>query len=413
MNVVVAEHARALSARGHDVHVVTRANTELDPGEYTLAPLDPGDTARPGARSGAEPGAEPGAAPGADSGAGPRLHAIAAGAPDLRKSALASTLPTFSRGLAGLGPFDAVHAHYWLSGIAALPVAAAHRTTLAFSFHTVAAEKNARLAAGDRAEPDLRLAAERALTRNARIIAGSASELASITSHYGAPRHTIDVIHPGVDTELFRPRRPACSARSATSIASETSVGRSLRVTVLGRVQPLKGQELAVGALGEIAQQDAALAARIELVIAGEPTPGAETYAAGLRTLAERLGVIQRVRFLPAQHRAATAELLATSDVVIIPSHSETFGLVALEAAACGVPTVVGAHTGLLEAAPEHVAALHVHGRDPAAWAQAITTLLTDTALRESLGNRAREFALRHSWDAQAAKLERLYRSLS
>ena len=414
MNVVVAEHARALSARGHDVHVVTRANASLPPGETPLDPQHP---------------------------SGPRLHAIAAGAPDLRKSELLETLPEFSRGLTKLGPFDAVHAHYWLSGVAAGPVAAAHGATLAFSFHTVAAEKNARLAPSDHPEPALRLGAERALAHTSRVIAGSASEAESVISHYGAPVRGVEVIHPGVDTRLFRPRDPASSEASgdepdssgpvSSGWVSSDSVSRSstlresatgapltdpsaeaLRITVLGRVQPLKGQELAVRAFGEIARHDASLLARTELVIAGEPTPGAEAYASGLRTLADDLGIAQRVRFLPAQDRTAAAALLASSDVVVIPSYSETFGLVALEAAASGVPAAAGAHTGLREAAPEHISALHVNGRDPAAWARAITTLLTDPVLRTSLGARARAFALRHSWEAQAAKLEEVYREL-
>ena len=374
MNVVVAEHARALHARGHEVVIATRATTALPAGEYPFDPRRPG---------------------------GPALHAISAGSPDLRKEQLPSVLHTFSAGLAALGPFDAVHAHYWLSAMAALPVAEQLGLIPACTLHTVAAEKNERLAPGDRPEPGIRLAGEAQLTRETFVVAGSRHELDSIRTHYGEPARGSEVIHPGVDTTLFAPTE------------GERRPGEPLRLTVLGRVQPLKGQDLAISALADLVQRHPGIGARVELVIAGEPTPGAEEYASGLRVLAARLGVSAQIRFLPRQSRGDAAALLASSAAVVIPSLSETFGLVALEAAACGVPLVVGAHTGLREAAPENVAALHVHGRNPSKWADALARLLTDAALYEQLSQGARTHALTHSWDAQAAKLEALYVSLS
>ncbi|MBL3680447.1 glycosyltransferase [Leucobacter chromiireducens] len=365
MNVVVAAAAAALARAGHEVTAFTRATAELPAGTRELE-------------------------------AGVRLTALPVGDPELRKELLPRLVPEFATQLAAHGPFDAVHAHYWLSGLAALPLAQRSGITPAVTFHTVAAQKNARLAPGDRPEPALRLAGERALTRSAQLIACSRSELSGITEGYGEPGRPAAIIHPGVDTELFRPAPGAAGP---------------LRITVLGRVQPLKGQDLAVQAALALARRNPELWARSELVIAGEPTPGAEAYAAELRALATRGGIADRVRFLPAQDRAASARLLAESSVVVVPSHSESFGLVSLEAAASGVPAVVAAHTGLLEASPP-TAELRVAGRDPEVWADAIAGVLQDPARRATLGREARSFALAHNWDAHAQRLLEVYGTL-
>ena len=375
MNVVVAEAAHALAARGHEVLAVTRASGDAPAGEREL------DPDRPGAR----------------------LVAIRAGDPELRKEALPDVLPAASRALAALGPFDAVHAHYWLSGVAAGEAAARSGLRPAMSFHTVGAQKNARLAPGDRPEPPLRIAAERALARHALVVAGSRSELRAVAGAAGSAPTDAVVIHPGVDTERFAPASPSDVPRGTSA---------RHRLVVLGRVQPLKGQDLAIRALAKLGAQDPALADRTELVIAGEPTPGQADWAAGLRALAGELGVAERVRFLPSLGREAAAELLGSADLALVPSRSETFGLVAVEAAACGVPVIAGAHTGLLESAPAGRSAVHVAGREPGEWAAAIRSLLADPDRRARLGASAREFALTLDWARHAERLEAVYAGL-
>lgn len=370
MNVVVAEAAKALSALGHDVTLVTRATADLAPGEYTV----PGGVDRAARR--------------------PILRALEAGDPALRKAQLPRVVPEFAAGLKALGEFDAVHAHYWLSGVAALE---AFARTPALTFHTLAAQKNAMLAPGDAPEPKERLDAERLLAQRSFVIAGSSSELNAVTQYCGAPTLGSEVVHPGVDTALFHP-----SSQS----------GSTLRVTVLGRVQPLKGQDLAVRAMGELVRAFPDVAAGVELVIAGEPTPGAEAYAAGLRDLATEYGIASKVRFLPAQTREQAAALLASSALVLVPSHSETFGLTALEAAASGVPVIVGGHTGLIEAAPETSGGIHMGDRDPRNWARAMAELLADPHRRANLGRAARAHAEQHNWLAHARALERIYSAL-
>lgn len=412
MNVVVLEAAHALAARGHEVTIATRAVTALPAGRY---PLDPRRYPRLGSARRSST---------ASSAPSPALVALEAGEADLPKEALPSILPEFSRALLRLGPFDAVHGHYWLSAMAAIPVAAISGITPVVTLHTAAALKNAHLAPGDRPEPDIRLAAERALTQRAFFIAGSESELRAITAGYGFPARGSEVIHPGVDTALFHPaaaKTPHVSRETPSTRGAEPAEPRTpdaeepvrdLRITVLGRVQPLKGQDLAVRAAGELARHDPELWSRCELVIAGEPTPGAEEYAAELRALTAQLGITDHVHFLPAHDRAFASRLLASSALALVPSHSETFGLVALEAAACGVPAVVGAHTGLVEAAPEGESAVHVRSREPVSWAAAIRALLHDKPRRLALGARAREHALAHNWDVHAARLEARYRTL-
>lgn len=378
MNVVIAEAAAALAARNHDVVVVTRASQSVPAGERPLGEMH---------------GEQPQRCP--------QLVALEAGAPVLAKAELPRVVSAFADGLRRLGPFDAVHAHYWLSGLAARRAYGAQGPRLAMTFHTLAAHKNALLAPGARPEPEERVAAERELTSASFVVAGSRSELGGVTEFSGTPGLGSAVVHPGVDTALFRPepRRPEGDA--------------PLRITVLGRVQPLKGQDLAIRAAAALAITDPRLFARTEWLVAGEPTPDAIAYAAGLRTLAVELGVSERVRFLPAQSRASAAALLASSAVVLVPSHSETFGLTALEAAACGVPVIAAGHTGLLEAVPAGAGGIHMVGRDPHAWALEIADLLRDPQRRASLGAAGRQHARAHDWRAHAAALEGIYEQLA
>ncbi|MGO3147698.1 MAG: glycosyltransferase, partial [Leucobacter sp.] len=390
------EAADALAALGHEVVLVTRATTDLPAGvtqvSTAVAPAA-GTTAGPAA------GTATGRATGTVV-----LHAVPAGHPDLRKEALPGVISEFAARVRALGPFDAIHAHYWLSGLAALDAVSGTDQIPAITFHTLGIQKNERLAPGDQPEPKTRLDAERELALRCFVVAASQNELAAVaklvgsTRLAGTPPHGSEVVHPGVDTDLFYP--------------APHSAAHPLRITVLGRVQPLKGQDLAVRAMGEFARLSPELSAHTELVIAGEPTPGAEAYAASLRELAATYGITDQVAFLPAQTRAEAAALLAASAIVLVPSHSETFGLTALEAGAAGVPVIVGGHTGLLEAAPEHASGIHMSGRDPLDWARAIAALLADPQRRAEFSRTARTHAETHSWIAHASALERIYAAL-
>jgi D-inositol-3-phosphate glycosyltransferase len=308
--------------------------------------------------------------------------------------------------LARTGSYDLIHAHYWLSGIAALPVALELGLPLVQSFHTLAEMKNATAAAGQFLEPERRLVSERYLATQANaIIAGSAAEAAVLVGAVGAAAERTWVIPPGVDVDLFRPDR----------ISADAAVRRSLGIgdgqpilAVVGRLQALKNQELAVRTLAELDRLDGRPAV---LVIAGEATPGDDDYLSLLHQTATTLGLQDRVRFVGALTRERLADLLAVASVTVVPSRSETFGLVALESAASGTP-VVGFHgTGLVESVADGRSGRLVDSWDPRHWAQAVSGLLEDSQ-RERYSKSARLHALGFTWPASAAALIAVYSSL-
>jgi D-inositol-3-phosphate glycosyltransferase len=361
MNVYLVGLAEALAEAGAEVELITR-----DAGE-----------GRADART-------PGGVPVRFLRAGPRAS--------VPKGELPALVPEFAASVARLSRFDAVHSHYWLSGLVGLEVAAAWHAPHILSLHTVAALKNERLAPGDRPEPAERLSAERMLIRrSARTVTATVAEREAVVAAAGlieAEAQRVVVVTPGVDTGLFHPGEPA---------------GYPF-LLVLARIQPLKGIELAIEAV-------AALPAgrRPRLVIAGGTSPGHDGYAAALRDLALRRGLAGRVEFLPARSRAETAALLREAALLLVPSHSETFGLVALEAAASGTPTVAAAAGGLSEAVADGFSGVVLPGRDPVLWARTIDSLLGDPAALEALGESAAAHARVHSWRATAERLLRLY----
>ncbi|WP_346233654.1 glycosyltransferase [Parafrigoribacterium mesophilum] len=302
--------------------------------------------------------------------------------------------------------YDLIHAHYWLSGVAALPVALELGLPLVQSFHTLAAMKESTAAGGQPLEPERRLVSERYLATQAdAIIAGSAAEAATLVGAVGAPAERTWVIPPGVDVDLFRPDR----------ISADAAVRRELHIAdgppilaVVGRLQTLKNQELAVRALAELDRLGGTPGV---LVIAGEPTPGDDGYLRMLHGLAVELGVEDRVRFVGALRRNALADLFAVASVTLVPSRSETFGLVALESAASGTPVVGFRGTGLVESVADGRSGLLTDSWDPHQWARAIAELLED-AQRERYSKSARLHALGFTWPASAAALIAVYSSL-
>ncbi len=364
MNVYLVGVAEALAASGAEVELLTRAAG----GEH------------PEART-------PGGVP---------VRALAAGpASPVPKGGLAELTPEFGRAMAALPRFDVVHSHYWLSGLAALPVAAAWRAPHVLSLHTVAALKNARLAPGDLAEPESRLEGERMLVRSSALtVAATEAERSAILQATDARPDAVAVVPPGVDTSLFHPGRAAHADDRPF-------------VLVLARIQPLKGIDLAIAALARIPAE-----VRPLLVVAGGVSPGHDDYAASLQTAAADLLGSAGVVFLPAQTRSATAELLRDAALLLVPSHSETFGLVSLEAAASGTPVVAQRVTGLAEAVADGVSGRLVDGRDPAEWARVIRRLLGDPEAAASLSATAAAFGAARSWSATAERLRTLYETL-
>jgi D-inositol-3-phosphate glycosyltransferase len=374
MNVAILGLARGLAARGIEVDLLTRAT-----GAPAVTALEPGVT----------------------------LHELPAGAAGVvDKGALPALADDFGEAVAHLAEtsrYDIVHAHYWLSGIAALPVALELGIPLVQSFHTLAEMKSMALPAVASAESVRRVRSETFLAMQAdAVVANSTAEVGHLIESVGADADRVWIVPPGVDTGLFAPRAGAgAELRRALGIEAARPI-----LAVVGRVQPLKGQRLAVRALAALPHP------RPMLVIAGEATPGDGAYFSGLLELSQQLGVAADVRFAGALDRESVAELLAAAAVTLVPSHSETFGLVALESAACGTPVVAQRVSGLTESVADGESGLLVDSRDPAEWALAISVLLGNERLTADMAVTARAHAESFSWATTVSVLLDVYRSL-
>ncbi|CAN5533929.1 D-inositol-3-phosphate glycosyltransferase [soil metagenome] len=381
MNVSLLATATQLALRGVEVDLITRAT---------------GDAAVTALAEGVE------------------LHELAAGPRGIiPKEDLGEVADEFGEAVAQLtgrqaARYDVIHAHYWLSGLATLPVALELGLPFVQSFHTLAAMKNATLAPGQEPEPERRLRTEMYLANQASaVVAGSAAEVTSLIDDVRAPADRVWVIPPGVDVDLFTPTRADAAdarVRSELGIAPARPI-----IAIVGRVQPLKDQELAIRVLAELHRLRGSAPV---LVVAGEATPGQDGYASSLHSIAAELGVLAEVRFAGALSRERLADLLAIATVTLVPSHSETFGLVALESAASGTPVIAYRGGGLVESVSVGVSGLLVDSRDPRAWARATVSLLDDGAGLQRLSGFARHYAEGFTWAATATALIGVYASL-
>jgi D-inositol-3-phosphate glycosyltransferase len=301
-----------------------------------------------------------------------------------------------ARWLRGPGRADVLHANYYVSG--AIGHTLKHRLgiPLVATFHTLGRAKQD---AGIHDDPPDRWELEAAIVRCAdKLVVSTRAERALLVDAYGAIAERVDVIPPGVDHRVFTPGdgRPARRRWRA---------GDDPVLLVVGRIQPLKGIDLAVRTLGALEQHP-----RARLVVVGGPS-GAEGDAelARLRALTAELGLGARVRFEPARAHDALASYYRAADVVLVPSRTESFGLVALEAAACGTPVVASAVGGLRSVVEHGGTGYLVEGRDPHAFAAHVAKVLDDrdhaAELRSQAVARARQF----TWCMAAARLRRLY----
>ena len=293
-------------------------------------------------------------------------------------------------------PVDALHAHYWLSG------AVGHRLKhdldlpLVATFHTLARTK---LAAGiDDDIPERAQVEAETVACSDRLIASTSDERAELVSAYGADPERIEVIPPGVDHAMFFPG-DALAARRHLRLPLDRPV-----LLFVGRIQALKGIDLAIRALAQLHDQ------RAILVIVGGPSGAAgDAEVVRLRSLARELGVADRVRWEPPQPHGALADWYRAADVCFVPSRTESFGLVALEAAACGTP-VIAANVGGLRSLIDHGhTGFLVDGRTGHEYAAAAERLLVDPVLAGEVGASAAARSGRYTWSITAARLRRLY----
>jgi D-inositol-3-phosphate glycosyltransferase len=328
----------------------------------------------------------------------------------LPKSAVQRYLPEFLGGVLRVARedgnrYDLLHSHYWLSGWVGRAAKEILGVPLVASFHTLGKVKNYSLARGEVPEPAIRLHGELDLIRDAdRILAPTPLEAGQLVGLYGADPDRIRLVPPGVDHTIFVPRdRDRARARLHLS---------GLRLALfVGRLQPHKGPDVAIRTLSEAVARDPIVAEDLVLGIVGGPSgehAGAEV--ARLMELASALGVSDRVVLFPPQPHARLADFYAAADVVLMPSRSESFGLVALEAQACGTPVVASAVGGLRSVV--RGGGILVEGHDPGDHAEAMLAILRDPALAARIGAAGAREALAFSWDATTQEMAAVYREL-
>lgn len=373
MNVYVRELASSLAQAGVAVDVFTR-RTDLATPE--LVEVEPGL----------------------------RVVQIEAGPLHLAKEELVDVVPAFTDGvhrhLEG-STVGALHANYWLSGLSGHQLKHRLDLPLVSTFHTLARVK---AETGD-AEPRRREEAEAEIIGCSDAITASClAEADDLVAHYGADPARIELVSPGVLHAFFSPGDRA-GARIAVGIDADRPV-----LLFVGRIQPLKALDVAIAALADVrrSRPDAML-----VVVGGASGADGPAEVARVEQQIAELGVADGVRFVEPQPHHMLSTWYRAADVVVVPSRSESFGLVALEAAACGIP-VVAANVGGLRTLVEHGrTGLLVDGRDPASYARAITSILGDPALATSLAAGATQAASGYRWSTTAARLRRLYADLT
>jgi D-inositol-3-phosphate glycosyltransferase len=381
MNVYIVEVSRRLAARGIAVDVFTRAtSSDLPP----VVEMSPGVTVR---------------------------HVSAGPFEGLGKEELPGQLCAFTAGVLREeaqhepGHYDVVHSHYWLSGQVGWLARDRWSVPLIHTAHTLAKVKNAALADGDHPEPRARVIGEEQVVAEAdRLVANTEEEARQLVEHYGAdPRRTL-VVPPGVDLDRFTPGDRA-AARRALGVPADAVV-----LTFVGRIQPLKAPDLLLTTAARMLDDDPALRSRLQVHVVGAPSGSGLEAPRQLEELAASLGIADLVRFLPPQPPERLALHYRAADVAVVPSHNESFGLVALEAQACGTPVVAASVGGLRTAVRDGVSGVLVDGRDPAAYAAAVRAVLER---RELMGAGARRHAAAFSWDRTADALVEAYASAS
>ncbi len=293
---------------------------------------------------------------------------------------------------------DVIHANYWLSGVAGRLLKQQFNLPLLTTFHTLARVK---AESGDR-EPESRARAEAEVMSCAdAVLANATAEAAQLVEYYDADPARIEIVPPGVDHALFSPGNQA-GARWALKSGDEPLL------LFVGRIQPLKGVDVAVQALAELKRTDARL-----WIVGGASGRGGGAEVDRVRSMISELGLDSRVHFVPAQPHHLLSTYYRAADICLVPSRSESFGLVALEAAACGVPTVASAVGGLLTLVDHGHSGYLVEGRDPTDYAAWIDTILGDPVLARRLSVSAAARARTYTWSTSASRLRRLYEDLA
>ena len=301
--------------------------------------------------------------------------------------------------------YDLLYSHYWLSGAAARLLRPRFGAPWAHVAHTLGLVKNRNLAAGARPEPELRIGVESEIVRQADLLmASTEDEAGDLVNVYGADPDRVAIVAPGVDLSMFQPMDRDVARK-------EIGCGSGRLLLFVGRLERLKGVEVAIRALALLRdrQHD-----DVRLLVLGEDSrEGDESEQDRLKALASAIGVRDRVDFVGSVAHHELPCFYAAADVCVMPSYSESFGLVGLEAQACGCPVVASDVSGLRSVVRDEVSGYLVEGWDPAAYAERIGRLLADGELAQQMGRRGRLLAQRYSWSRTADHVEELFEGLA
>ncbi len=307
--------------------------------------------------------------------------------------------------------YDVIHSHYWLSGLAALELRAAWGAPTVQMFHTLGHMKNSVASSPEEWETEQRIEAEGRVMRLAdRLVAATPLERAQMVWLYGADASKVSVVPCGVDLDLFRPIPPD-EARRALGLAARRRV-----ILFVGRIEPLKGIETLLRAIALIAPEIPHWREDLSVIIVGgAPGAGVEQTNAELlrlQKLGAELGIEGLVTFQGAHDQDTLVYYYSAAEMLVMPSHYESFGMVALEAMACGTPVVASKVGGLAFSVQDGETGFLVPGGDPAALATRILLLLTDDQLRWRLGQQAARWARRYAWSAVAEQVLDVYETV-
>ena len=380
MNVYIAETAKRIAARGIEVEIFTRATSLVEPEVTELAP-------------------------------GVLVRHIPAGPFEgLRKEDLPAQLCAVTAGVLRAeaakneGFYDLVHSHYWLSGQVGWIAQERWGVPLVHTMHTMARVKNLTLAQGDAPEPAIReIGEEQVVTAADRLVANTHAEAKELIELYHADPKRVRVVHPGVDLDVFIPGNQNL-ARKDLGVAEDAIV-----LLFVGRIQPLKAPDVLIEAAAEILRRNPELRSRLVVAICGGPSGSGLERPDALETLAEQLGVSDVVKFVPPTSRAELVKWFQAASLCVVPSYSESFGLVAIEAQACGTPVIAARVGGLPTAVRDGISGVLVDGHEAATWANHIIDVVTNDELRAKLSVGAIAHASHFGWEDTTDKLISVY----
>jgi D-inositol-3-phosphate glycosyltransferase len=370
MNIYVVESAERMAAMGVSVDIFTRRHNPDLPDIVELSP-------------------------------GVRVRHLNIGACSATKEELPALIPNLSDAFSKVledEKYDVLHSHYWISGKVAMPVAKKFGIPLAHTMHTMARVKNMNLAEGERPEPMIRVQGETQVVAAAdALIANTDAEAASLVSLYEACPDNVSVVSPGVDLYTFTAGSGRKAAREAVGLPQDAHI-----LAFVGRIQPHKGPEVLIRAVAEMLNHSPHLRPKLITVIMGGASGSGVGEVERLKDLVSWLNISDVVRFENPVPRAQIPQWYRAADLVCVPSYSESFGLVALEAQACGTPVVATAVGGLRTAVADGISGVLVDGHDPRAWSSVLARLLQEPQRRVLLSMGAIEHASHFGWDATA-----------